>query len=126
MNNSLKFWRGPWLDDRHLIDEENEDNKRTWCIVTYSSNLRKLDSAIHIFHFSGPSIINLTAAFMLVIRKSRQKSNLRSNLNYKTILKKNIQQHKHLFTASVVLVILAVSRLIISLLLKCMNSTNHV
>ncbi|CAF4759733.1 unnamed protein product, partial [Rotaria sp. Silwood2] len=109
---------------RRLIDEENEDDKRLWCITTYSSSLRIFNSVIHTFHFLGPFIINLTSSIMLVTKRSRQKSNLRSNQNYKEVLFKQIRQHKHLFTAPVVLVILAIPRLIISFVSKCMKSTN--
>ncbi|CAF3089752.1 unnamed protein product [Rotaria sp. Silwood2] len=109
---------------RRLIDEENEDDKRLWCITTYSSSLRIFNSIIHTFHFLGPFIINLVSSIMLVTKTSRQKTNLRSNQNYKEVLFKQIRQHKHLFTAPVVLVILAIPRLIISFISKCMKSTN--
>ncbi|CAF2755129.1 unnamed protein product [Rotaria sp. Silwood2] len=39
---------------RHLIDEENEDGKRTWCIATYPSRLQTYNSFIHTFHFFAP------------------------------------------------------------------------
>ncbi|CAF4911233.1 unnamed protein product, partial [Rotaria sp. Silwood2] len=57
-------------------------------------------------------------------KKYRQRSNLQINRNFKEILKEQILQHKHLLTAPVLLVILALPRLILSFLSKCMKSTN--
>ncbi|CAF4495349.1 unnamed protein product, partial [Rotaria sp. Silwood2] len=47
---------------RRLIDEENEDDKRIWCIATYPSSLQIFNSIIHIFHGLAPFIINLISA----------------------------------------------------------------
>ena len=68
---------------RRLIDEENDDDdeKRIWCIVTYSSNLQIYNYIMHIFHFFGPFIINLISAIILIIKKSRQQSNVHNSTN---------------------------------------------
>ncbi|CAF4730870.1 unnamed protein product, partial [Rotaria sp. Silwood2] len=84
---------------RRLIDEDTEDYKRIWCIVSYPSNLKIINSIIHTFHFMTPFIINLMSATILITKKSRQRSNLQINRNFKDLLKEQIQQHKHLFTA---------------------------
>ncbi|CAF3920378.1 unnamed protein product [Rotaria sp. Silwood1] len=36
---------------RRLIDEENEDDKRVWCIVTYPSSFKRFNSIVYTFHF---------------------------------------------------------------------------
>ncbi|UJR07374.1 hypothetical protein I4U23_011660 [Adineta vaga] len=112
---------------RRLIDEENieNDEKRIWCVVTYSSNLQIYNSIMHIVHFFAPFIINLISAIILITKKSRQKSNLQSKRSRTEILREQYQQHKHLFIAPVILVILAIPRLIISFASKCMNSVNE-
>ncbi|CAF4392432.1 unnamed protein product [Rotaria sp. Silwood2] len=109
---------------RRLIDEENDDYKRIWCIVTYSSSLKIFNSIMHTCHFLTPCIINLVSAIILITKKSRQRPNLQINRNFKEHFKTQIRQHKHLLTASVLLVILALPRLILSFASKCMNSTN--
>ncbi|CAF4848680.1 unnamed protein product [Rotaria sp. Silwood1] len=109
---------------RRLIDEENEDEKRTWCIVTYPSSLQTFNSFMQTFHFLVPFLINLISAVILIIKKSRQQSNVRPNRAYKQILKQQIQKHKHLITAPVILVILGIPRLVISFISQCMKSTN--
>jgi uncharacterized membrane protein len=111
---------------RRLIVEENDDNndKRIWCIVTYPSSLKIFNPAVHIVHFFGPFIINLVSSIILITKKSRQQSNLYIHRTYKQHLQKQFRQHKHLFTAPVLLVLLALPRLIISFVSKCMKSTN--
>ena len=111
---------------RRLIDEENNDDdnmKRIWCIVSYRSSLQVYNYIIHIFHFFGPFMINLISAIILITKKSRQQSNLHTQRSYKEILREQFRQHKHLLTAPIVLVILALPRLIITFVSKCMKST---
>jgi hypothetical protein len=111
---------------RHLIDEENDTDveKRIWCIVTYSSNLQIYNYFIHSFHFFGPFMINLISSIILITKKSRQQLNIHHNQTYQEILRKQFKQHKHLLTAPIVLVILALPRLIITFISKCMKSSN--
>ncbi len=42
-----------------LIDEENNYEKRMWCIVTYPSSLEVYNYVMHTFHLFGPFMINL-------------------------------------------------------------------
>jgi len=108
---------------RRLIDEEDDANeKRIWCIVTYPANIKIFDSIIHPFHVFGPFIINLISAIILITKKSHQQSNLHTERPYKEILREQFRQHKHLFTAPVALVILALPRVIIAFASKCMKS----
>jgi hypothetical protein len=111
---------------RHLIIEENDDNdeKRIWCIVTYPLSLQIFNNIVHIFHLFGPFMINLISAIILIKKKARQQSKLQTHRTYKELLRKQFQQHKHLFIGPVLLVILALPRLIISFVSKCMKSAN--
>jgi hypothetical protein len=73
---------------RRLIVEENDDvEKRIWCIVTYPSSLQIYNSAIYIFHFLGPFMINFVSAIILVTKKTRQQSNLQTHRTYKELLR---------------------------------------
>jgi hypothetical protein len=118
---------GTGLDDpifRRLIDEENEDEKRVWCIVSYSSNLQMFNSWMNIFHFITPFLLNLISAILIVTKKSHKGSYIQRNLSYQQILREQIRKHKNLFIAPVVLVILAVPHLIFSYTSKCMKSAD--
>ena len=113
---------------RRLIDEvkddDNEDQKRFWCIVTYPRYLETFNYITHTFHFFGPFIINLISVVILIIKKFHQQSNLHTNRGRLQLLRKQFQQHQHLFIASIILVILAIPRLILTFVSKCMESAN--
>jgi hypothetical protein len=111
---------------RHLIDEENDDDnlRRTWCIVKYERSLEIYNSAMHILHFFGPFMINLISSIILIKKKSRQQLMTHPEQTYREHLYGQYRQHKHLLTAPIVLVILALPRLIITFVSKCMQSAN--
>ncbi|CAF4136103.1 unnamed protein product [Rotaria sp. Silwood2] len=109
---------------RRLIDEENEYDKRIWCIITYPNSIKIFNSIIHTFYFLAPFIINLTSAIMLITKTTHQKSKLQTRQPYHEHLREQIRKYKHLFTAPVVLVILAIPRLVLLFISKCMKSTD--
>ncbi|CAF4383853.1 unnamed protein product [Rotaria magnacalcarata] len=109
---------------RRIVEEDNEDEKRIWCIATYPARLRIFHSFISTFHFIVPFVINLVSAVILITKRSRQQIYTQHQRPYKELLREQIRQHKHLFTAPVVFFILGLPRLIISFISKCMKSTN--
>jgi hypothetical protein len=113
---------------RDLIDEKNNDDddnmKRTWCIVNYGSVLQAYNSMINTIHFLGPFMINLISSIILITKKSRQQANIHKQRAYKEILIEQLKENKHLLTAPIVLVILSLPRLIITFVSKCMKSSN--
>jgi hypothetical protein len=113
---------------RGLIDEESNDDddnvKRTWCIVNYGSVLQVYNSMINTIHFLGPFLINLISSIILITKKSRQQAKIHKQRPYKEILIEQFKENKHLLTAPIVLVILALPRLIIIFISKCMKSSN--
>jgi hypothetical protein len=114
---------------RDLIDEENHDDednvKRTWCIVNYGSTLQIYNSILNTIHFFGPFVINLISAIILITKKSRRQANVHKQRPYKQILIEQFQKNKHLLTAPIVLVILAIPRLILTFVSKCLKSSNE-
>jgi hypothetical protein len=109
---------------RRLIDEQNDDTdeKRIWCIVTYPYSLQIYNTIVHMIHFFGPFLINLISAVILITKKSHQQATVHTDRTYKELLREQCRQHNYLFTAPVLLVILAVPRIIITFASKCMKS----
>jgi hypothetical protein len=68
-------------------------------------------------------MINLISTIILITKKSRQQANIQTKRLYKEILIEQLQQNKHLLTAPIVLVILALPRLIIGFTSKCLKSS---
>jgi hypothetical protein len=79
---------------------------------------------MYTFHFCGPFLINLISTIILIVKKSRQQSIIHKQQPYKEILREQFQQHKYLLVAPVVLIILALPRLIIASVSKCMKSSD--
>jgi len=110
---------------RRLIDDnDNDDEKRIWCIVSYSSNLQIFNLMINIFHFFTPFLMNLISSSIIIKKIAQQKTKIQFNRTYRQLLYKQFREHSHLFLAPLLLIILAVPRLIISLASGCMKS-NH-
>ncbi|CAF1411627.1 unnamed protein product, partial [Rotaria sordida] len=111
---------------RRLLNENDDDvdEKRIWCIVSYSSNLRAFNSFILIFHFLAPFFINTISAIIIIVMITRQRTTVRQHQPYKELLREQFQQHINLIIAPFVLVILAVPRLIISFVGGCLKSTS--
>ncbi|CAF1560849.1 unnamed protein product, partial [Rotaria sordida] len=101
--------------NRCLLNENDDvDEKRIWCIVSYSSNLRAFNSFILIFHFLAPFFINIISAIIIIVMITRQRTTVQKHPPYKKLLREQFQQHINLIIAPFVLVILAVPRLILS------------
>ncbi|CAF0744979.1 unnamed protein product [Adineta steineri] len=53
---------------RHLIkDNDNDNEKRIWCIITYSSALRTYNTIMNLCHFFIPLIINLISGPLIIL-----------------------------------------------------------
>ncbi|CAF3762335.1 unnamed protein product [Adineta steineri] len=108
---------------RHLVDDEEE--QRTWCIVTYSASLQILEWLVNIVHFSVPCGINCISALIIIIFTARIRVTAQENQSYKQLLYKQCWQHKHLLISPFILIVLSLPRLIISLLSGCMKSARN-
>ncbi|CAF4152073.1 unnamed protein product, partial [Adineta steineri] len=107
---------------RQLFDDEDE--KRTWCIVKYSISLTIFDKFINLSHFLAPFIINILSALVIIIQvfRSRAKVNQKtSNVTFSA----QIKQHKHLLISPCILILLALPRLIILFTSRCMKSAQN-
>ncbi|UJR29703.1 hypothetical protein I4U23_017251 [Adineta vaga] len=110
---------------RLIFEKQDDDDKRIWCIVTYSSQLQTYNYIINILHFIGPFLCNLISSIIIITNNSRRKFRIQHQQTFKKLLQKQISHHKRLVIGPFVLVILAIPRLIISFITKCMSSTNE-
>jgi hypothetical protein len=112
---------------RHLMDDsdENGENKRVWCIVSYSSSVETFNSTLNIFHFFAPFFINLISALIIIKSTARQRAIIHPQHTHRQHLHDQFQKYIHLLIAPVLLVILALPRLIISLVSGCMKSVHN-
>ncbi|CAF4531078.1 unnamed protein product [Rotaria sp. Silwood1] len=112
---------------RRLIDDVDEygENKRIWCIVSYSSSIEVFNSIINVFHFFVPFFINLISTIIIIKSKARQKAIIQPERTHRQHLNIQFQKNIHLLIAPILLVILALPRLIISFASGCMKSVHN-
>ncbi|CAF0729225.1 unnamed protein product [Adineta steineri] len=111
---------------RNLSNDNSDDDgeNRIWCIASYSSAVKIYDSFVNIFHFIAPFFINLISAIIIIRTTFVLQRNVHPNESYRKILFEQLRQHGHLLCGSFFLVILAIPRIIISLISNCMESIN--
>jgi hypothetical protein len=108
---------------RRLIYDGNDDEeKRIWCVVIYSSGLQVYNSIMNLFHFIVPFGINLLSAIFIIKATARVRNRIYPQQNHQQILRRQIQRHSRILIAPFVLIILAIPRLILSLASGCMKS----
>ena len=108
---------------RQLMDDLEE--KRTWCVATYSSVWNSINSAFVLLHFLAPFIINILAGLLIIVMAARRRSTVQQNLTKGQHLRAQFHQHKKLLISPCVLVILTTPRLIISFTSGCMRSSRQ-
>ncbi|CAF1261275.1 unnamed protein product [Adineta ricciae] len=111
---------------RRLIDEDDndEERKRIWCIVVYPPTVKFLNSFLNIFHSFVPFIINILTTIIIIVKTAQRRVDLAPDQQYFRLVIAQIRAHRHLFTSSVILVVLALPHLIISFVSGCMKSVN--
>jgi hypothetical protein len=108
---------------RHLLyDDNDDDEKRIWCIITYSVSLHTFNTFINMFHFLTPFTINIISAIIIIVITARQRVHIENHQCYQDVLREQFYQHRHLLITPVLLVILALPSLIISFVSGCMTS----
>ncbi|CAF3945712.1 unnamed protein product [Adineta steineri] len=113
--------------NRNLLSDgdDNNDDKRIWCIVSYSDRLQIYNTFIYMFHFFVPFIFNILSAVIIIIMTTRQRTVVHSKEPYKKLLREQIKQHIHLLISPFVLISLAIPRLIIFLVGRCVDSIGN-
>jgi hypothetical protein len=105
---------------RRLIDDE--EDKRTWCILEFSSFLRTWNSVILMLHIIIPFIMNITSALIVIINIARRRSAIQKQHPYKEHLRQQFYKFKHLLVSPLVLIILGSPQLAISFMSRCLKS----
>lgn len=114
---SISFIYDP-VHRRRITDEEE---KRIWCIVQYSSIMQMINSIISACHILIPFLINIIAACMIIGAMVNIRSKSKST-PYKQQLRTQLQQFKHLLISPIILVILSLPHIVIKFLPGCMKS----
>ncbi|CAF0732950.1 unnamed protein product [Adineta steineri] len=107
---------------RELIDDIDIDEHRIWCFVRYSSSVNIYNSFITLFHFLIPFSINIISALWMIISLASTRTNVQRDRSFQQHLQQQVKEHRHLLYAPCLLILLSLSRLVISFISGCMRS----
>lgn len=108
---------------RRLV--ENIGEQRTSCVVSYSSNWEIYNSFMFFFHFFTPFRLNILSSFSTIILVTRIRLAVQQRHTYRTQLRIQFYQHKHLLITPICLIFISLPRLIIALSSGCMKSIEN-
>jgi len=107
---------------RKLIKDNDNEEQRIWCIVTYSNEVNIFNSFVNIVHFFIPFLINIFSSIFIIVTVARQRALSRPRQTYGEHLFEQTREHKHLLFSSCLLILLAIPRVVISFISSCMKS----
>ena len=110
---------------RHLIDDENADEQRTWCVVHYSPSWNRFNSAVTLNHTLIPFAMNLFCTIFMIAAIAHSRVTVQPTVSLTQHLQLQFKQHQHRVIASVTLVVLAIPQLAISFNSGCMKSPRN-
>ena len=111
---------------RQILDDV--ESKRRWCLVNYrrhSSILYAYNTTLNVIHVLVPFLINFISAFVIIISTARNRTVTRKQHSFKTHLREQLTEHRHLLVSPCVLVLITIPRLIIALAVGCMKSAGE-
>ena len=108
---------------RNLFDDREEN--RVWCTTEYSYYVQRYNTAILFFHFLVPFSANLFSALFVILTAARQRAQVRTRQSYQQHLYEQLRELKHILLSPVILVVLALPRLLISLLSNCVKTSQN-
>ncbi|CAF1210464.1 unnamed protein product [Adineta steineri] len=109
----------------YQVKDDREKTKiiqiRRWCVSNYSRTVQDYNTVILFIHLIGPFIANLFSALFIIFGTARRRSAAQTNQNYMAHIREQFREHKRLVISPAILLILAMPRLIISLLSGCVK-----
>ena len=110
-----------WVNESQKYETENH----FMCVTRYSPSVQNYNTAILFFHLTVPFAANLFSALFIIFGAARQRSFTRTKQTYREHVIEQFSEHKQLVISPMILLILALPRLVISLLSGCVNVSNN-
>ena len=95
------------------------------CLYRYSRFLQSYNTAILFFHLIVPFIVNLCSALFIMFGTARQRSEARDKQTFKEHVLKQMSEHKQLLISPCILLMLAIPRVILSLVSGCVDPASN-
>ena len=119
---ALSFIHDP-LHRQSIVDTRLDQSSRPWCLVRFErKSIRTYNMIINFMHYLLPFLANIAATVFIVLNLSRIKSTAKHQ-SYNTVLKEQLVAFRHLIVSPIVLVLLALPRLIFSIVFTCISDS---
>jgi len=106
------------------IGYENEYN--VLCVIRYSRSVQTYNTITLFIHLVAPFFVNLFSALFIIFGTARRRSTAKTNKKtFKEHAANQIREHKQLLISPFILLLLAVPRLIMSLVSGCVDPSEN-
>jgi len=103
---------------------ENEHN--VLCVIRYSRSVQTYNTITLFIHLVVPFLVNLFSALFIIFGTARRRSTAKANKkSFKEHAVNQIREHKQLLISPFILLLLAVPRLIMSLISGCVDPSEN-
>ena len=110
---------------RNEIYSEYEIEHNVLCVIRYSRSVQTYNTITLFVHLVVPFLLNLCSALFIIFGTARQRSTTHNNQTLREHILKQINEHKQLLISPIILLIMALPRLIISLVSGCVDPSNN-
>lgn len=104
---------------------EYEAEHHVLCVIRYSRSLQTYNAITLFLHLLVPSIANLCSALYIIFGTARQRSAAQTKQTFREHVLKQLSEHKQLVISPIILLVLALPRLIISLVSGCIDPSSN-
>jgi hypothetical protein len=108
---------------RQLFDDK--EMHMVWCVTRYSSAVQYYNIFILLFHFFGPTVVNLFSALFIIFGTIRRRSKIHAERTFIEQIRRQLRDHNQILISPIILVMLSLPRLIISLISGCIDVSRH-
>jgi len=106
------------------VGYENEYN--VLCVIRYSRSVQTYNTITLFIHLVVPFFVNLFSALFIIFGTARRRSTAKTNKkSFKEHAANQIREHKQLLISPFILLLLAVPRLIMSLISGCVDPSEN-
>jgi len=122
MNNNLTM--NMTMENDTNVGYENEYN--VLCVIRYSRSVQTYNTITLFIHLVAPFLVNLFSALFIIFGTARRRSTAKTNKkSFKEHAANQIREHKQLLISPFILLLLAVPRLIMSLISGCVDPSEN-
>ena len=110
---------------KNYTNSEYEIEYNILCVIRYSRSVEIYNTITLFIHLLVPFTVNLFSALFIIFGSARQRTTVKKNQTFKEHVFTQMSEHKQLLISPFILLILAMPRLIISLISGCVDPSQN-